>query len=111
MGLEDSGKIYFSIAEMAQELGLKASTLRFWEKEFPQLDPKKNARGVRYYTRQDLELLRVIHHLVRVKGYSLDAARVHLVTKPKLKTTLNVVERLEFLKSEIVKLREMIPRK
>lgn len=71
-------KIYYSISEVARHFGVNTSLIRFWEKEFPQLKPKKNTRGDRVYTKKDVQLLEVIYRLVKIEGYTLDGARKHL---------------------------------
>ena len=68
-------KRFFSITEVAQEVGENASVLRYWEKEFRQLNPRTNARGKRFYTRKDIELIAEIRALVRDQGFTIDGAR------------------------------------
>jgi len=68
-------KRYFTISEVAKMLDIRPSTLRFWEKEFKQLQPKTNARGKRAYKQEDIELLRRIYDLVKVQGLTLEGAR------------------------------------
>ena len=68
-------KQYFSISEVATMLGVNASLLRFWEKEFKQIKPKTNARGKRSYNSNDIEIIRSVHVLVKEKGFTLDGAR------------------------------------
>lgn len=68
-------KRFFTITEVAEEVGENASVLRYWEKEFRQLKPRTNARGKRYYTRKDIELIGWIHQLVRIQGFTIDGAR------------------------------------
>lgn len=68
-------KRYFTITEVADELGLTASQLRYWEKEFTPLNPRTNARGKRYYTAADKALIQQIAWLVKDQGYTIDGAR------------------------------------
>lgn len=68
-------KLYYSIAEVSKEFDLPYSTLRFWETEFNKLKPNKNKRGVRFYTKQDVELVRQIVYLTREKHFTLDGAK------------------------------------
>jgi DNA-binding transcriptional MerR regulator len=68
-------KRFFTITEVAAEVGENASVLRYWEKEFRQLTPRTNARGKRFYTRKDIELIERIHVLVRQQGFTIDGAR------------------------------------
>lgn len=71
-------KIYYSISEVAQMLGVEAYVLRFWEKEFSQLHPKKNRAGNRVYQQKDIDLLMQIKYLLYDKGYTIDGARNYL---------------------------------
>ena len=71
-------KRYYSIGEAAALFELKTSTLRFWEKEFPELQPKKSESGARKYTAKDMEKLRQIHYLVKERGFTLEGARAKL---------------------------------
>lgn len=68
-------KRYFTITEVANELGLNASQLRYWEKEFTALNPRTNARGKRFYSAADKELIQQIAWLVKDQGYTIDGAR------------------------------------
>ena len=68
-------KLYYSIGEVAKEYDLTPSTLRFWEKEFTFLKPKKNGRGVRFYTKKDTENIGKIVYLIREKRLTLDGVR------------------------------------
>lgn len=68
-------KFYYSIAEVSKEFNLPYSTLRYWEKEFRGLKPSKNKRGVRFYTKQDVDLLRQIVYLTKEKQYTIDGAK------------------------------------
>ena len=68
-------KQYFSISEVASMLGVNASLLRFWEKEFKQIQPKTNARGKRSYKAKDIEVIRAIYVLVKEQGFTLDGAK------------------------------------
>ena len=68
-------KRYFSISEVAKLLDVKPSLLRFWEKEFKQIQPKTNARGKRAYKQEDIDIIRRIYDLVKVQGLTLEGAR------------------------------------
>ena len=61
-------KLYFSISEVAQMFDVNESTLRFWEKEFDIINPRKTSKGTRFYKQEDIDAVRLIYHLV--KGYS-----------------------------------------
>jgi DNA-binding transcriptional MerR regulator len=68
-------KRYFTITEVSEQLGLNASQLRYWEKEFTPLKPRTNARGKRFYTTNDVEIIQQIAWLVKEQGYTIDGAR------------------------------------
>ena len=74
-------KLYYSISEVAKMFDVNESLLRFWEKEFPIIKPKKNAKGTRQYRKEDIENIRLIYHLVKEKGMTLLGARQKLKDK------------------------------
>ena len=71
-------KTYFSIKEVAEEIGVNESTLRYWEKEFPFLRPKVTANKVRQYAAKDIEQVKLINNLIKVRGLKIAAARKYL---------------------------------
>lgn len=76
LNLNKNLKLYYSIREVAEMFGLNESTLRFWETEFPYLKPKTaGPNRVRQYTERDIEQIRLIHNMVKVRGFKLAAAR------------------------------------
>ena len=74
-------KQYFSITEVASMLGVNASLLRFWEKEFKQIKPKTNSRGKRLYNTKDIQIVRSVYVLVKEQGFTLDGARKALKSR------------------------------
>jgi DNA-binding transcriptional MerR regulator len=80
---QNFNKLYYSIGEVADIFGVNASLIRFWEKEFDAINPKKNAKGDRKFTPNDIEMVHRIHDLVKVKGYTLDGAKKALKSKSK----------------------------
>jgi DNA-binding transcriptional MerR regulator len=94
-------KLYFSIGEVADMFDVNASLIRFWEKEFPQLHPKKNGRGNRVYSRKDIELFRKIHHLVKEKGFTLEGAKNALRDKTEADTQEIILNRLLRIRREL----------
>lgn len=101
-------KLYYSIGEVARAFNVNTSLLRYWEQEFPIIRPKKNKKGNRYFTPEDIKNLQMIYHLVKEKGYTLDGARIALTTNNKIAETVSVIDRLEFLKAELLKLKESL---
>ena len=72
-------RLYYSIKEVSEMLDVNITTLRFWEKEVPQLKPKVTAAKVRQYSEKDIALLRTIRSLVKVRGFKIAAARKYLM--------------------------------
>ena len=68
-------KLYFSIKEVAEEVGVTESNLRFWEKEIPLLKPKTTGNNVRQYTAEDIENIKTVYNLVKVRGFKIAAAK------------------------------------
>ncbi len=105
----ESDKRYYSIGEAAARLGVNASLIRFWEREFPQIQPKKTESGSRKYRPQDLELLERIYTLVKVRGFTLEGARNMLKRKGSEADRLSELEsRLRALKARLEELRELL---
>ena len=102
-------KLYYSIGEVAQEFGVNESLLRFWESEFPSITPKKNGRGVRMYTKENIEEIRLIYNLVKVRGMKLSVAQKTLATKRgAVQDTTQVLEQLQQVRNELVELRKLL---
>ncbi|MCH5227933.1 MAG: MerR family transcriptional regulator [Muribaculaceae bacterium] len=95
-------KRIYRIREAAEIIGVPQSTLRFWEKEFPDLQPKRTASNQRHYSPQDMELLQIIQFLLHTKGLKLEAAKEYLKhNKKNVSKKLKVIEKLERVKSEL----------
>jgi DNA-binding transcriptional MerR regulator len=94
-------KLYFSIGEVAEMFDVNTSLIRFWEKEFTQLQPRKNSRGNRVYSKKDLELFKKIHHLVKEKGFTLEGAKNALRDKPVLDQQEAITDKLLRIRSEL----------
>jgi len=75
---EPGGRLYYSIGEVSDMLGIKPHTLHYWESAFPGLKPHKNNAGNRCYRPQDIELVKMIDDLLNGKGYSIEGARKQL---------------------------------
>ncbi|THH42025.1 MerR family transcriptional regulator [Neolewinella litorea] len=72
---DDDLKRYYSIGEVAKKLDVNTSLIRFWENEFSHIKPNKNSRGDRRFTKENIQQLREVYHLVRERGFTLDGAR------------------------------------
>ncbi len=99
-------KMYYSMGEVSKIIGENPSLIRFWEKEFSILTPKKNSKGNRLFTSKDLENLKLIHYLVKEKGYTLNGAKEYLKTEYKnTKDKLEIINSLERTKEFLEELR------
>jgi len=102
-------KRYYKIGEVAKAFGVNTSHIRFWEKEFDILKPKKNKKGNRLFTQEDLKNLKLIYHLVKEKGYTLEGAKSKMKENPKgVESTHEVIVRLETIKAELIKIKNQI---
>lgn len=93
---EKSNKLYYSIGEVSALFNVNTSLIRFWEKEFSIIKPKKNKKGNRLFTQKDVDNLTLIYHLVKEKGYTLEGAKKKLRENKEEK--LDEVEMLKSLK-------------
>jgi len=100
-------KKYFSIGEVAKELDVSTSLIRFWESQFDSIKPKKNKGGARRYTREDIEQIKVIYSLVKEKGYTLQGAK-EIIDNPVAKDKIAALESLKKVKSFLVDLRSRL---
>jgi len=103
-------KLFYSIGEVAKKYEVKTSLIRFWENEFEILKPKKNKKGNRLFTKEDLVNIDKIYRLVKQEGYTIAGAKNALKDKKKIinKTLLksnNITARLESIKEKLVHLR------
>lgn len=101
--------MYWTIGEVADMFGENTSLIRFWEKEFDIIQPKKNKKGNRLFTEKDVENLKLIHHLVKERGYTLAGAKKKLVQNPtETVNTGEVVARLKEIRGFLVELRDSL---
>jgi DNA-binding transcriptional MerR regulator len=99
-------KRYYSIGELAKAFGVNASLIRFWDSEFDILKPKKNAKGNRMFTPEDVKNLKLIYHLVKERGFTLEGAKTHL--KEGQKKTLDkydIINKLEAIKAQLLSIK------
>ncbi len=103
----DSLKLYYSIGEAAEILNVNTSLIRFWEKEFPILKPKKNKKGNRQFTKDDIENLKMIYHLVKERGFTLQGAKEKLKKgKGTTKKEVDIVDSLDKVKNFLLDLKK-----
>jgi DNA-binding transcriptional MerR regulator len=102
-------RLYYSIKEVAEQLNVNPSLLRFWEKEFPQLKPRKNEKGSRFYTPDNIQLIKEIHYLVREQHLTLEGARQRLKSsKDDVSKKQELVERLTNIRKELLSIRKAL---
>jgi DNA-binding transcriptional MerR regulator len=103
-------KKYYTIGEVAGIFHVATSLIRFWESEFDLIKPKKNIKGNRQYTKEDIDNIRLVYHLVKEKGYTLKGANEMLKSqKNKIKDNLEIIESLEKVKSFLIELKNNLP--
>lgn len=106
MHIDLPDKMYYGIGEVATAFQVNTSLIRFWEKEFDVIQPKKNAKGNRKFTKKDIENLELIYYLVKERGFTLEGAKTHL--KEERKKTLDnfaIIRKLEAIKAELQNLK------
>lgn len=104
-------KRYYKIGEVADAFGVNASLIRFWEKEFNSIKPKKNAKGDRRFTPEDVQQLKRIYELVKERGFTLEGAKTELSKSRNLyQTNEHIVLRLEQLKTKLIDLKNKLNR-
>ncbi len=108
MKFNSTEKRYYSIGEVASKFNVNASLIRFWEKEFSILKPKKNSKGNRKFTSNDIENFSKIYFLVKEKGYTIQGAKDYLKNNIKSLTKLDVINKLNEIKSKLIEIRDQI---
>jgi DNA-binding transcriptional MerR regulator len=102
-------KLYYSIGEVSKMFDVNTSLIRFWEKEFDIIKPKKNKKGNRLFTKDDVENFRIIFHLVKERGYTLQGAKDKLKdNKSDVADTVEMVKRLENVKAFLLELKKSL---
>ena len=96
-------KLFYSISEVAEIFSVNQSNLRFWEKEFKQLKPKRNDKGTRFYSPEDIQVIKQISYLVNEQKLTLDGARRKLSQKKDVVAKQQeIVERLKSIRTELL---------
>jgi len=109
MQIELPEKRYYGIGEVARAFDVNTSLIRFWEKEFDVLQPKKNAKGNRKFTPKDIKNLQLIYHLVKERGFTLEGAKIHLrEERHKTLNNFEIIQKLERVKIELLKIKEQL---
>ncbi|WP_158828461.1 MerR family transcriptional regulator [Mucilaginibacter lacusdianchii] len=102
-------KMYYTMGEVTTMFDVNHSLIRYYEKEFDILQPKKNKKGNRYFTPEDIENLKIIFHLIRDKGYTIQGAKDHLKNNiDESKSQQSIVSALENLKKFLLEVRDQL---
>ena len=100
-------KVFFSISEVAELFGVNTSNIRFWENEFDILKPNKNAKGNRMFTKEDIDNLKIIYHLLKEKGMTIKGAQKKLKeNKEDTIQNFEVVSKLQEIKQMLLDIKE-----
>lgn len=100
-------KLYYSISEVAEMFGVTETLLRYWEKEFKNIRPKKANRNIRQYTKEDIEEVRSVYHLVKEKGMTLEGARrVLKASKDGTSKVSEVSDRLKQIREDLAAIKK-----
>jgi len=109
MHIELTEKRYYKIGEVAKAFNVNTSLIRFWEKEFAIIKPKKNAKGNRLFTQEDIQNFKLIFNLVKERGFTLEGAKQKLKKNPtEIIKNHEIISRLEAVKSALNKIKNQL---
>jgi DNA-binding transcriptional MerR regulator len=107
--MDELDKRFYRIGDVADILNVPASTLRFWEKEFTIIKPRRTSKNIRLYTPKDIETIRMIYYLVKEKGLKLDAAQAQIRSnRDGVSKRFEVVERLKAMREDLLNLQKAL---
>lgn len=107
--MDELTKKYYKIKDVADMLDVPQSTLRFWEKEFPQVKPVRSPKNIRYYRPEDIRTLEIIRFLLKTRGLHLDAAKEQMrVNSKNISKRLDVIDRLGDIRTRLESLRQSL---
>jgi len=102
-------KRYYSIGEVAEDLGVATSLIRFWEGEFDIIKPQKNRKGNRQFTKTDIDNVKLIYHLVKERGYTLQGARDLIKNDTSAaRDKLDLINSLRKVRSFLIEVRDQV---
>ena len=105
--MQELDKKFYKIGDVAQILNIPESTLRYWEKQFTVIKPRRNAKNIRFYTPADIEMIRKVHYLVKEKGLKLDAAQEQIRhNRDGVDKRFEVVDTLQGVKQQLLQLQK-----
>ena len=100
-------KRYYGIGELAKAFDVNASLIRFWDKEFDEINPKKNAKGDRMFRPDDVKVLQMIYHLVKERCFTLEGAKIHLKEgKKKTLDNFEIISKLVGIKNQLLEMKK-----
>jgi len=103
-------KKYYSIGEVAEHFKVATSLIRFWESEFDIIKPKKNRKGNRQFTKEDIENVKQIYHLVKERGFTLQGAKEMLKKDGEaIRTQIQMIETLKDIRGFLIEIRDQLP--
>ena len=100
-------KKYFTIGEVAEKLEVNTSLIRFWEREFDYINPKKNKKGLRKYTSNDIKKLEKVYHLLKKDKFTIDGAK-KILKKKDSKKNERIISKLENIRKKLIELKTKI---
>lgn len=102
-------KLYYSIGEVAKAFGVNTSLIRFWEKEFAIISPRKSSTGSRKFTPEDVKKLQLIYHSVKEKGFTLEGARQRLKEEnQKTLSNYDLISKLQHIKQTLIAIKNAL---
>lgn len=102
MRMDNLEKKYYKIKDVSEILGVPTSALRYWEKEFPECAPRRSSTNIRYYTSKDIETLRIINYLLKVKGLKIEAAQEQMRSnRSNISQRVDIIEKLTKTRDEL----------
>jgi DNA-binding transcriptional MerR regulator len=102
-------KLYYSIGEVAEMFNVAPSLIRFWESEFELIQPKKNRKGNRQFTKEDIDNVKLIYHLVKEKGFTLMGAKEMVKNDAiALSNKMEMINSLKRIRKFLVEMRERL---
>ncbi|MBN1338945.1 MAG: MerR family transcriptional regulator [Bacteroidales bacterium] len=102
-------KLYYTMGEVARMFEVNASLIRFWEKEFDIINPKKSKKGNRLFTNEDIDNLKIIYHLVKEKGFTLKGAKDEIrQSRKEIEERIALITTMEKTRSFLLNIREKL---
>jgi DNA-binding transcriptional MerR regulator len=105
---KETEKLFYSIGELSVMFNVKTSLIRFWEKEFDIIKPKKNNKGNRLFTKDDVQNFQTIFHLVKERGFTLQGAKAKLKSGQETLDNVELINRLQKVKEQLLELKSQI---